>query len=67
MENIGQTIREIRDKKKLSLRALGELSGVSWNTIARIERGELDNPEWKTLCGIFGALGMELTPRPKRG
>jgi transcriptional regulator with XRE-family HTH domain len=63
VKDIGDTIREIRNKKKLSLRALGELSGVPWNTIARIERGEHESPEWKTLQKIFAALDLELAPR----
>jgi len=54
VKDIGATIREIRNKKKISIRALGEASGVPWNTIARIERGE-HNPKWDTLHAIFGS------------
>ncbi len=38
--NVGQRIRTIRERQRLSLRALAERSGLSFNAISLIERGE---------------------------
>ena len=57
MDTIGEKIRDLRHKKKLSIRALGELSGIPWNTIARIERGLHSRPRWETVATLLGCLG----------
>ena len=57
MENIGAKIRELRGKKSLSIRELGNLADVHWNTIARIERGAHSSPRWETVAKILAALG----------
>jgi DNA-binding XRE family transcriptional regulator len=56
---LGQTIRELRKRRKLSQTELAEGAGVSLMTISRIERGEHD-PHIKTLARIAGALGLSV-------
>lgn len=56
---LGQRLRELRDARGVSLRRLGDESGVAWNTIARIERDELD-PHWSTVVAILAALGCQV-------
>lgn len=57
--SIGETIRQLREAKKLSLMGLGEKSGVHWNAIARIERGERQ-PDYATVETLLDALGHKL-------
>jgi transcriptional regulator with XRE-family HTH domain len=55
---IGEIIKEARLKKGISLRELGEKSGVAWNTIARIERGAHKEPKLDSIRMICAALGL---------
>lgn len=49
----------IRKKKKLSQRALAELSGINHITIARIETGVFD-PRLSTLRALAKALKVKI-------
>ena len=55
--NVGGTIRMLRQRKGLSLRALAELSGLSTNAISRIERGE-NSPTVATLRQLANGLDV---------
>ena len=57
---VGQNIRELRTKRKLSLRALAELSGLSTNAISLIERGD-NSPTVSSLHSLATALGVPVT------
>jgi len=57
---VGQRIRELRDKQGLSLRALAERCGLSINAISRIERGE-NSPTVASLHLIARALNVPIT------
>ena len=50
-------LREWRERRDLSLRELGERSGVSYVTIARIEAGTM-SPTVATLDKLAVALGV---------
>jgi transcriptional regulator with XRE-family HTH domain len=56
---LGQTIREIRKKRKLSQTELAEKADVALMTISRIERGEHD-PHIRTLQKIADGLDVHL-------
>ncbi len=59
----GTTLREIRDRKKLSRRDLSVLTGkngISEQTIYRIEEGRR-NPSIKTLEKLAKALGVAVS------
>ncbi|OQY26603.1 MAG: hypothetical protein B6I38_11125 [Anaerolineaceae bacterium 4572_5.1] len=58
--NVGQMIKSLRDKQKLSLRALAELSKISTNAISKIERGET-SPTVASLHQLAAALGVHIT------
>ena len=77
MENktVGQMITEAREKSGLSKNQLAELANVSHTEIARIESGERELPNPKTLRKISkhigvnyndlmyaAGLGMQVTP-----
>ncbi len=64
-------LREWRDKRALSLRKLGELSGVHYVSLARMGAGELD-PRLSTLRKLCKALNITLGElvgerKPKKG
>lgn len=50
-------LRDIREKKAISLKELSTKSGVSINTLSRIERGQR-KPQHVTRQKIAQALGM---------
>ena len=52
-------LKTLRDEKVLSLRDLGELSGVSANTIWRLESGNHKQAHPRTIRKLANALGVE--------
>jgi transcriptional regulator with XRE-family HTH domain len=63
-QEIGIIIKDIRTRRGLSIRALGELSGVQFANIGKLERGEY-NPSVNILNKILLALNCELIVREK--
>ncbi len=64
-------LREHRERLGLTLRRLGDLSGVHYVAVARLEAGKLD-PRLSTLIKLCKALGITLNelvkqPRNKGG
>ena len=57
-------LRELRRTRVLSMRELEELSGVSYNTIWRLETGRT-GAQPRTIRRIAGALGVEPGQRAK--
>ena len=64
--NVGTSIREIREAKGYSLRALAERSGLSVNAISRIERGE-SSPTVSSLQQLATALSVPINQFFERG
>lgn len=60
MESPAIWIREERTRLGLSTRDLARLSGVSYPTISKIEKGH-EQPRWSTLEKIFKVLGRSVT------
>jgi transcriptional regulator with XRE-family HTH domain len=58
MEVNVQRLKELRRQKVLSMRELEEMSGVSYNTIYRLENG-LTGAQPRTIRRIAEALGVE--------
>lgn len=63
-QEIGAKIKDIRNRRGLSIRALGELSGVQFANIGKLERGEY-NPSVNILNKILLALNCELIVEEK--
>lgn len=67
---MGLLLRQWRERRGLSLRELGERTGVSYVTIARIEAGTM-SPTVTTLEKLAAALGVSVRdlfppePRPR--
>lgn len=64
-QDIGATIKDIRTRRGLSIRALGELSGVQFANIGKLERGEY-NPSVNILNKLLLALDCELIIRENK-
>ena len=60
-----QRLRELRQERALALRELGELSGVSLNTIWRIEANR-QGAHPQTIRKLADALGVEPRELVKR-
>jgi len=58
--NISDRLRQLREERELSIRALGRLSGLSANALSVIERG-LSSPSVSTLYKIATALEIPVT------
>lgn len=56
---IGKEIKQRRKAKKISIRKLGEMAGVSKETIRNVENGLFD-VRYSTLTSIAKALGCEV-------
>ena len=57
---LGKRIKEFRKKKGLSQQKLAEKSGLSFNTITRIEQGVGDSPTLKTMVKLADVLEVGL-------
>ena len=58
--SVGQRLREIRAARKLSIRALAELSGLNANTLSLIEN-EHTSPSVSTLQQLAKGLGVHVS------
>lgn len=58
--NVGERLRELREERDLSIRALGRLSGLSANALSVIERGK-SSPSVSTLYKVASALEIPVT------
>jgi transcriptional regulator with XRE-family HTH domain len=66
MEVDGMKLREIRLDRGLSQEELHELTGVSRDTISKMETGERPNPHPRTLRKLAEALGVTVGDIRKR-
>jgi XRE family transcriptional regulator, regulator of sulfur utilization len=58
-ENLGASIRQLRDARRLSLRSLAELSGFSAAFLSQVENGQA-SPSISSMQRIAHALGVSL-------
>ena len=58
--NIGDRLRELREARNISMRALATRSGLSANALSMIERGRA-SPSVSTLYKLADALGISIT------
>src|SRR6185369_13859853 len=58
--NIGERLRELREARNISMRALAARSGLSANALSMIERGRA-SPSVGTLYKLADALGVSIT------
>ncbi|OIP76028.1 DNA-binding protein [bacterium (Candidatus Gribaldobacteria) CG_4_9_14_3_um_filter_36_15] len=57
---IGESIRKLRQQKKISQDRLSKEADLALNTIVKIETGENSNPTLETLKKIAKALDISL-------
>lgn len=58
--NIGERLRELREARNISMRALATNSGLSANALSMIERGKV-SPSVSTLYKLADGLGVSIT------
>src|SRR5919107_474051 len=58
--NVGERLRELREARNISMRALATRSGLSANALSMIERGRA-SPSVSTLYKLSEALGVSVT------
>ena len=58
--NIGERLRELREARNISMRALAARSGLSANALSMIERNKV-SPSISTLYKLAEALGVSIT------
>ena len=58
--NVGERLRELREARNISMRALAARSGLSANALSMIERGKA-SPSVSTLYKLAEALGVSIT------
>lgn len=55
---LGRLIKQARRSRKLSLRALDELTGASYGWLSRLEHGRMSAPAPSKLTNVAEALGI---------
>jgi transcriptional regulator with XRE-family HTH domain len=55
---LGRLVKQARRAQRLSLRALDELTGVSYGWLGRLERGQMIAPAPSKLTKVAEALGI---------
>ncbi len=58
--DVGVRLRQLREARKVSMRALAQMSGLSANALSMIERGKT-SPSVSTLYRLADALGVPVT------
>lgn len=58
--DVGQRLKDLREERNMSMRALAKRSGLSANALSMIERG-LASPSVSTLNKLADALGVPIT------
>lgn len=59
LRSLGQEIRDLRTRRKLSQEALAGLAGIHTNVVGRLERGSY-NPTVMILVALATKLGVTL-------
>jgi transcriptional regulator with XRE-family HTH domain len=65
LPEIGQAIRRARRVAKLSQQALAQRAEVSRYTLIKLERGQVDDVQFKTLAAILVELDLLLAVVPR--
>ncbi len=55
---LGDTIRELRKERSLTLEDLAGLAEIHTTTLSQIERG-ITNPQWESLRAVADALAVD--------
>lgn len=58
--DVGNRLRQLREMRKVSMRTLAQMSGLSANALSMIERGKT-SPSVSTLYRLADALGVPVT------
>ncbi len=59
-KELGSRIQLLRQQKGLTQDELSDMAGLSYSTLAKIERGAIKNPSIFTISGLAASLGITL-------
>lgn len=57
---LGRRLKEMRERRELSISAVAEQAGLAKSYVAKLEGGEVDNPGLRTVTALAGALQTTL-------
>ena len=60
MANFGETLKQLRKEKRITLRDLAEQTGLDYTGISRIENGILPPPNDEKICKLAKALDTDV-------
>ena len=60
MKHIGEVIQKIRNERKLTQEELAIKADISYTSLAKIERGKVENPTIKTIHKLAKALDVSV-------
>ena len=55
-----KNLRKLRNNKKWSQEKLAREAGISYQTLIKIERGNIENPKIETIIKLAKALGVSV-------
>ena len=58
--DFGPALRRVRTEKGMTQKQLGEAAGLHPNTVAKLERGEVE-PSWQVVLATAKALDVDCT------
>lgn len=58
--SIGKRLRELRDQRKLTAKALSLRAGLPWSYVGRLEWGEIQDPRVSTCRKLAKALKVKV-------
>jgi len=63
---IGEKIRSLRKEKRLSQEILAKKAGISRQTLAKMEKGEIGKVSFLVFLKLLDALGQEMNIEEKK-
>jgi transcriptional regulator with XRE-family HTH domain len=59
-KKLGKRVATMRERRRLSVQELADLTGISYQSLWRIERGTQGNPSVSTLAQLARTLGVSM-------
>lgn len=60
IQDIGKTIKQIREERNLSQRELSKMSGVTYSALTKIETGIIRSPRIEVIAKLAQALEITI-------
>ena len=60
IRDIGSHIKEVRMFKKITQLDLSRYADVGYDTLRKVENGQIKNPSMKFVCNVYNALDLDI-------